>query len=136
MAAISLILIIQKIFQLPTPSQSLGLRFSECRRKWNISVDHYEKLKNGYHFFKYHTEKFPITDPPQKNGCHFLCRHKWNISRYWDANFHFSEFSIGSFSPFTHPRLHFNIYASLHVTFIVCLVHFLHFKLMSKEPIA
>ena len=66
MAAISLILIIQKIFQLPTPSQSLGLRFSECRRKWNISVDHYEKLKNGYHFFKYHTEKFPITDPPQK----------------------------------------------------------------------
>ena len=32
-----------------------------------------------------------------------------------DANFLFSEFSIGSFSPITHPRLHFNIYAWLHL---------------------
>ena len=32
-----------------------------------------------------------------------------------DANFLLSEFSIGSFSPITHPRLHFNIYAWLHL---------------------
>ena len=32
-----------------------------------------------------------------------------------DANFLFSEFSIGLFSPFTHPRLHFHIYVWLHL---------------------
>ena len=30
-------------FKLLTPPQSLGLRFSECQWKWNISVSHYEK---------------------------------------------------------------------------------------------
>ena len=32
-----------------------------------------------------------------------------------DANFLFSEFSIGSFFPITLPRFHFNIYAWLHL---------------------
>ena len=32
-----------------------------------------------------------------------------------DANFFFSRFSIGLFFPITHPRLHFNIYAWLHL---------------------
>ena len=72
MAAISLILIVRKNFQLPTP-QSLSLHFSECWWKQNISVSHYEKLKI------------------------------------------FSEFPIGSFSPITHPRLHFNIYVWQHL---------------------
>ena len=68
MATISLISIIWKIFKLPTP-QSLGLRFSECQRKWNISISHYKKLQNGCHFINInHTEKFQITDPPPKFG--------------------------------------------------------------------
>ena len=39
---ILLILVIQKKFKLLTP-QSLGLWFSECRHKWNISIGHYQK---------------------------------------------------------------------------------------------
>ena len=61
MAAISLISIIWKNFQLPT-SQSLGLQFSECRLKQNISIGHYEKK---------------------------LCQQKWNISVYWRCKFSF-----------------------------------------------
>ena len=30
-------------FQITDPPQSLGLQFSECQSKWNISVDHSEK---------------------------------------------------------------------------------------------
>ena len=43
MAAISLIFIVWKNFKLLTP-QSLGLLFSECQWKWNISIGHYEKI--------------------------------------------------------------------------------------------
>ena len=114
MAAISLISIIQKNFQLLMPP-SLGLWFSESRWKWNISVSYYEKK---------------------------LCQQKWNISRYWRCKFSFSEFSIGSFSPITHPRLHFNIYAWLHLKHLcvdiyawlmshLCVVlHFLIFEII------
>ena len=49
MTVISLISIIQKNVQLLTP-QSLGLRFSECRQKWNISVGHYEKIEKWLTF--------------------------------------------------------------------------------------
>ena len=43
------------------PSQSLGLRFSECQRKWNNTVSHYEKVENGCHFINIdHMEKFQI----------------------------------------------------------------------------
>ena len=44
MAAISLILIIQKNFKLLT-LQSWGLWFSEWWRKWDISISHYEKIE-------------------------------------------------------------------------------------------
>ena len=37
MSAISLISIVRKNFKLLTP-QSLGLQFSECQQKWNISI--------------------------------------------------------------------------------------------------
>ena len=37
-------------FQMTNP-QSLGLRFSECQWKWNISIGHYEKI-----------EKWPLFD--------------------------------------------------------------------------
>ena len=73
MAAISLILILRKNFQLPTPPQSLGLWFSECQQKWNI------------------------------------------IRKPEIQIFFFSEFSIGSFFPITHPRFHLNTYAWLHL---------------------
>ena len=44
MAAISLISIVQKNVKLLTP-QSLGLQFSKCLQKWNISIGHYEKIE-------------------------------------------------------------------------------------------
>ena len=112
MVAISLILIVQKNFQLPT-SQSLGLQFSECQKMaaiflisiiWKIfqlltppkvwvsgflSVNRngisesaiMKKLKNGCHFFNIDcTEKFPIVDPPQSLGLQFSkCQQKQNI---------------------------------------------------------
>ena len=31
-------------FQITNLLQSLGLWFSECQHKWNISVGHYEKI--------------------------------------------------------------------------------------------
>ena len=49
MATILLISIVQKNFQLPTP-QSLGLQFSKCQRKWNISIGHYEKIEKWLPF--------------------------------------------------------------------------------------
>ena len=49
-------------FPITDPPQSLGLWFSECQRKRNISVGHYGK--------KY-------------------CQQKWNISRYWRCKFSF-----------------------------------------------
>ena len=106
MAAISLISIVWKNFKLPTP-QSLGLQFSKCRWKWNISVDHYEKIENGCHFINIdYMEKFQITNPPKvwvfsfpsvdrneisvsvimkkfKNGCHFVnidCTENFQIT--------------------------------------------------------
>ena len=33
-------------FQITDPAQSLGLRFSECQWKRNITVGHYEKIEN------------------------------------------------------------------------------------------
>ena len=36
----------------PSP-QSLGLWFSKCQQKWNISVSHYEKIKSWPLFCKY-----------------------------------------------------------------------------------
>ena len=71
-ATILLISIIQKNFKLLTPHQSLGLWFSECWQKQNISVSHYEKIENGCHFVNIdHTEKFQITDSPQSLGLRF-----------------------------------------------------------------
>ena len=49
MAAISVILITRKIFKLLTP-QSLGLQFSKCQWKWNISISHYEKIEKWLPF--------------------------------------------------------------------------------------
>ena len=34
-----------KKFQITDPPQILGLRFSECQQKRNISVSHYEKIE-------------------------------------------------------------------------------------------
>ena len=65
-----------------------------------------KKLENGCHFVNVnHTEKF-LTQ--LKNGNRIS-------SENWRCKFFFSEFSIGSFAPITHPRLHFNIYAWLHL---------------------
>ena len=72
MAAISLILIVQKNFKLLTPSKFGSPVF-------RVSME------TEYHW---------------KTG---------------DANFLFSEFSIGSFFPITHARFNFNIYVWLHL---------------------
>ena len=50
MAAISLISIVRKNFKLLTPQQSLGLWFSECQWKQNISVGNYEKIEKWLSF--------------------------------------------------------------------------------------
>ena len=57
MAAISLISIIRKNIQVPIP-QSLGLRFSECWRKQNISIGHYWRCKFSF-FWIFHWFIFP-----------------------------------------------------------------------------
>ena len=70
-----------------------------------------EKLKNGCHFFNIDcTEKFQITDPPKFGSPVFFSSENWRCKFSF-----FSEFSIDSFSPITHPRFHFNIYAWLHL---------------------
>ena len=96
MAAISLISIICKNFQLLTPRKVWVSSFPSVNGN-GISVSAImKKLKNGCHFFNIdHMEKFPITDPPKvwvssfpsvngnrisasaimkklKNGCHFF----------------------------------------------------------------
>ena len=37
-------------FQIPDPPQSLGLWFSECRWKWNITIGHYERIEKWLPF--------------------------------------------------------------------------------------
>ena len=37
-------------FQITNPPQSLGLWFSECQWKWNITVGHYEKIEKWLKF--------------------------------------------------------------------------------------
>ena len=37
-------------FKLLTPPQSLGLQFSKCQQKWNISIGHYEKIEKWLPF--------------------------------------------------------------------------------------
>ena len=70
-------------FQITVLPQSLGLWFSKCQQKWNISVGHYEKIENGHHFVNmHHTAKFQITEPhPKSFGLWFSkYEQKWNIS--------------------------------------------------------
>ena len=49
MAAILLIPIVWKNFKILTP-QSLGLQFSKCQWKQNISIGHYEKIEKWLSF--------------------------------------------------------------------------------------
>ena len=59
-------------------------------------------LKNGCHFVNIdHTEKFQITDPPPSLGLQFsqVSTEMEYHQKTGDANFLFSEFSIGSFFP-------------------------------------
>ena len=105
-----------------------------------------KKLKNASHFININCmEKFQITDPPivwvsgflsvNRNGISALaimkklknCSHSMKMEDHQktgdgDVYFLFSEFSIGSFFPITHPRFHFNIYAWLHLKHL-CVVY-------------
>ena len=78
-----------------------------------------KKLKNGCHFININcTENFQITDLPKVwvSGFLFCVLMETEYhQKTGDANFLFSEFSIGSFFPITFPRFHFNIYAWLHL---------------------
>ena len=76
------------------PPISLGLQFSQCQQKQNISVSHYEK-----------------------NWKIAAISYHWKT---WNMSFllvQFSEFSIGSVFSITHSRCRFNIFAWL------CLKH-------------
>ena len=117
MTAILLILIIRKNFKLPTPSKLWVSGFPSIYRN-GISVSAFmKKVKNGCHFVNINCmEKFQITNPPKFGSLVFQVSMEMEYHRKTgDANFLFSEFSIGSFFPNTHFRLHFNIYAWLHL---------------------
>ena len=92
--------------------------FLSVNRNWISLLAIMKKLINGCHFINInHTEKFQITDPSTKFGS-LVFRVSTDMEYHWkigDANFLFSEFSIGLFFPVTHPRFHFNIYAWLHL---------------------
>ena len=120
MAAISLILIVQKIFKLPTPQSLVASFLSVDGNRISLSAI-MKKLKNGCHFINIDcTEKFQITNPPKvwvasfpsvdgnrisllgimkklKNGCHFVnidCMEKFQItepSKVWVSGFQVSE---------------------------------------------
>ena len=95
-----------------------------------------KKLINGCHFINInHTEKFQITDPSTKFGS-LVFRVSTDMEYHWkigDANFLFSEFSIGLFFPVTHPRFHFNIYAWLHLEHL-CVEHLCISGLPHESP--
>ena len=75
MAAILLISIVQKNFKLPTPPQSLGVRFSECEQKCNISIGHYKKIE------KWLPKISNYQPSPKILGLQFSeYQRKWNIS--------------------------------------------------------
>ena len=75
-----------------------------------------KKLKNGPHFVNIdHMENFQITDPPPKFGFPVFQVSMETEYHQKMQIFFFTEFSIGSFFPTIHPRLHFNINAWLHL---------------------
>ena len=125
-------------------------------------------MKNGPHFINInHTKKIQITKPPKvwvsgflsvdrngisvsaimkklKNGSHFMEMEYHQKTGDGDAYFLFSELSIGSFFPNTHPKFHFNIYAWLHLKHLcvfylmshLCVVlHFLIFCMILRLPL-
>ena len=73
--------IIWKNFKLTIP-QSLGLQFSKCQWKQNISISHYEKIEKWSPFHKYQSyRKISNYWPPKSLGLWFSeCQRKWNIS--------------------------------------------------------
>ena len=71
MAAISLILIVQKNFKLLTPKVWVS-GFPSVHRNEISVLATMKKLINGCHFVNIdHMEKFQITDPPQSLGLQF-----------------------------------------------------------------
>ena len=119
MAAISLISIVQKNFQLPTPPKFGSPVFRV------LTETEYQRLslwKNwkmaAISLISIIWKNFQLLTPPKFGSPVFqgLTETEYQhqpLRKNW--NFLFSEFSIGSFSPITHPRLHFNIYAWLHL---------------------
>ena len=91
-AAILYISIVQNNFKLLAPPQSLGLRFSKCQWKWNISIGHYEKFEKWLPFHKYQSY--------------------WKISNYWTP----PKVWVSSY-PMSHlcVVLHFLIFYWMHV---------------------
>ena len=87
----------------PCPSpKSLGLWFSECQWKGNISISHYEKLTNDYHFVNmHHIKKIQVTDPAKvwvsgiltvnRNGISASAIKKTSINDYRFVNMHHVE---------------------------------------------
>ena len=69
-------------FQINNPPQSLGLQFSKCQQKQNISISHYEKIEKWPPFHKYWSyRKISNYWQPKSLGLQFSeCWRKWNIS--------------------------------------------------------
>ena len=116
MAAISLILMVQKNFKLPTP-QSLGLRFSRVSaeteyHRWPLSI--LMKWQSFFNFFIMADGDIPST----------LRKLETRIFR----RFSFPNFSIGSVFPVTLLKFRFNIYVWLRLKHF-CMVTFLHLEI-------
>ena len=91
-----------------------------CQLKQNISITNYKKnwKMAAISLISIIQKKFQITDPPKVwvSTLLFCVLMETGYHRKTgDANFLFSEFSIGSFFPITLPRFHFNIYVQLHL---------------------
>ena len=106
-------------FQITDPLKVWVSSFPSVDRNGISALAIMKKLKNGCHFININcTENFQITDLPKVwvSGFLFCVLMETEYhQKTGDANFLFSEFSIGSFFPITFPRFHFNIYAWLHL---------------------
>ena len=91
------------------PPQSLGLQFSECQQKWNISVGHYEKIEKWPPFYKYLLYRnISNYQTPKVWVSGFPCINKNRISvsaimKNWKNGHHFENINCTEIFHITNP---------------------------------
>ena len=77
--------------QITNTPQSLGIWFSGCQQKWNISIGHYGKIEKWWPFVNVHCiEKFQIANHPKLlvSGLphyNFWCSKSWPLKYFVDG---------------------------------------------------